>query len=140
MSLSIFDDKTLMPTDALVEHHCNHRQYELWQAIRQLINESYPKINEEWKFYSKKAGWSLVIKSNKRTLIYLIPTQDAIKVNFVFGQKATEMILKENFSVTVQKLLKEATSYAEGRPIMFDIVDHKDVDEVRRLLAIKYTN
>ncbi|MBS7577630.1 MULTISPECIES: DUF3788 family protein [unclassified Enterococcus] len=137
MSLSMFDNKDFQPTNDDIQSSYDETKYILWQTICHLINQDYPNVLEEWKFYSKKAGWSLVIKSNKRTMIYLIPGKNEIKVNLVFGSKATEHVLRGDFSDKVKRLLNEAHSYVEGRSIMFDVISKEDVDEISRLLKIK---
>ena len=139
MSLSIFGDKAVMPNEqALTAALAGTKA--VWDNIENHVALICGEQSSQWKFYSKKAGWSLVMKSGDRTILYLIPQDAFFKVNFVFGDKAVAAALASNLPEQITALITQATPYAEGRSFLFDIKTAKDADTVKNLIAIKNTN
>jgi len=139
MALSIFGEKAITPTNEMLAAALAERKI-IWDMVTEHIENTYSKISGEWKFYSKSAGWSFVIKSEKRTLIYLIPTEDCIKTNFVFGERAVKVIEESDLPESLIKSVTEARAYMEGRSCMVDIVKVDDIEIIKKLLKIKSEN
>ena len=87
-----------------------------------------------------KYGWSFRIDDKKRAILYLLPRDKFFKAAFVFGQKATEIILQSKISISIKKELEVAKVYAEGRGIRIDIKDDLPVDDIKKLVDIKLAN
>jgi len=138
MSLSAFGDKTVKPDEDAVAAVIG-RTAPLWEDAKGHL-AGYGNVSEEWKFYSKKAGWTLVVKSGERTLVYLIPQNGHFKTNFVFGGKAVEAAKKADLPASVIGKIEEARQYAEGRSFMIDVKDPDDVGIVAELIRIKDRN
>ena len=139
MSLSIFGDKKILPNDEMLGEALSELKNH-WDSIKKHIENTYDKISGEWKYYSKSSGWTFVIKSGKRTLVYLIPTEECIKASFVFGEKAVEAAQKADLPEAILKRLLESKAYVEGRSIMVDVENDKHIDIVKKLLKIKTDN
>ena len=139
MSLSIFGEKAEAPTEDALAAALGESKT-LWDDIKKQVESVCGKYNDEWKFYSKKAGWSFVVRSGKRTILYLIPQDKYFKVNFVFGEKAVAAVQNIGLPESIIALITEATPYAEGRSFMFDIGSLNDVDSARKLISIKAEN
>jgi hypothetical protein len=138
-SLSIFGDKAMPPSEeALAGVLAGSKAY--WDSIKSHVASECGDYSEEWKYYSKKAGWSLVVKSGKRTILYLIPLSGCFKANFVFGEKAVAAALVSGLPEPITALISQAAPYMEGRPFMVDITSESDARTVKRLIAIKETN
>ncbi len=136
MSLSIFGEKAIQPNEEQLEGAlvaCKP----LWDGLKNHITSTYGNTSEEWKYYSKSAGWTLVIKSKKQTLLYLVPLSHSFKVNFVFGEKAVAAAQKANLPEPVCSLILEAKQYMEGRSFMVDVTTEADINTVIKLLEIK---
>ena len=139
MSLSIFGEKTEVPTeDALVAALGESKA--LWDDIKKQVESNCSNYSDEWKFYSKKAGWSLVLRSGKRTILYLIPQDKYFKVNFVLGDKAVAAAQDTGLPSSIVALIMDAAPHTEGRSFMFDVCSSVDVDSVRKLTRIKAEN
>ncbi len=78
-----------------------------WQAIAEYTKEKYPNAVEEWNFRSEKYGWSFRLKDTKRVLVYLSLRDMFFKVAFVFGQKATDVLLESSISEDIKMKLKQ---------------------------------
>ena len=138
MSLSIFDDKAVIPNDDMVAMAVAPGKA-FWDEL-QAHAASYGKPVCEWKFYSKAAGWSFLLKCGKRTLVYFIPQEGYFKVNFVLGERAVEAARTANLPPEILALIEEAKVYVEGRSFMFDIKTEADCGTAQQLIGIKHNN
>jgi hypothetical protein len=137
--ISIFTDKKMIPGSSDLVQALGIT-YDLWENIRNYVHEKYPEAFDEWSYPAEKYGWSLRIKDKKRAILYLLPRDKFFKVAFVFGQKATELILTSPVSPDIKKELEAAKVYAEGRGIRMDIRGAKLMEDVKRLIDIKLAN
>jgi len=92
MALSYFDNKAIPPTDDSVVAVLSD-SFETWQKIVEYVSATYKNISAEWKMYTKDSGWTLILKSGKRTLLYLVPQQGTFVLHFVYSEKAREAAL-----------------------------------------------
>lgn len=136
MDTSIFSNKELIPGDQDLSEKLE-KTCDLWNSIRDYVQEKAPDSVEEWKYSGKKFGWSFRINDKKRVLIYLLPREAYFKAAFVFGQKATDAIVNSTISDTIKKELLSAKVYAEGRGIRIDVRDPEVLEDIRRLIEIK---
>ena len=134
---SIFTDKNKLPNDNDLKESLGDT-YQLWQLIKDYVISKYPKGFEEWS--CSKYGWSLRIKDKKRAIIYLLPRDRFFKVAFVFGQKATDMIMKSQIANSIKTELDSAKVYAEGSGIRIDIKDKMIISDIKELIDIKLAN
>ena len=108
---SIFTDKNKLPNDNDLKKSLGDT-YQLWQLIKDYVISKYPKGFEEWS--CSNYGWSLRIKDEKRAIVYLLPRDRFFKVAFVFGQKATDMIMKSQIANSIKTELElEGTAQDE---------------------------
>lgn len=136
MDKSIFTDKKNVPCDGeLIDSLGN--TFKLWQFIRDFVHLKYPAAMDEWNYPSEKYGWNFRIKDKKRAIIYLLPREKYFKVAFVFGQKATDAIMKSQISGEIKAELEAAKVYAEGRGIRIGVNDESGMEDIKTLIEIK---
>jgi hypothetical protein len=135
---NIFTDKELTPNNEMLKVSLV-ATYKFWQTLVEYVYSVYPKTIEEWNF-SKSAGWNFRLKDKKRAIIYLLPRANYFKVVLVFGQKATDEVLKSGVSVEIKTELKSAKAYAEGRSINIEVKDEKIINDIKNLINIKLAN
>jgi hypothetical protein len=109
----------------------------LWQIVVEYVHLKYPDAKDEWNYPGEKYGWSFRIKDKKRAIIYLLPREKYFKVAFVFGQKATDIIMNSSISEAIKTELKEAKVYAEGRGIRIDVTNETGIQDIKELIDIK---
>jgi len=137
--ISIFMDKESKPKEKDVAEKLG-RTYHLWVELEQFVFEKYPNGIAEWNYPGKKYGWSHRIKDKKRAIIYLLPRDKYFKVAFVFGQKATDLILESSITSEIKNELNQAKKYAEGRGIRVDIKNDLIIPDIKKLIEIKLAN
>jgi hypothetical protein len=136
MDKSIFTEKKKLPGNKDLVDSLGDSCF-LWQLIREYVHLKYPNALDEWNYPGEKYGWSFRIKDKKRAILYLLPRDKYFKVAFVFGQKATDMILKSSVSDSIKTELQNARVYAEGRGIRIEIRDDTLMENIRELIDIK---
>jgi hypothetical protein len=114
--------------------------YKLWVELEQFVFEKYPNGITEWNYPGIKYGWSYRIKDKKRAIIYLLPRDKYFKAAFVFGQKATDIILESSISKEIKVDLSQSKKYAEGRGIRIDIKKDSIIPDIKKLIEIKLAN
>lgn len=136
MDKSIFTDKNNTPNDSDLANALGPC-YDLWQNMKEYVLLKYPKATVEWKYPGDKYGWNFRLKDKKRAIVYLLPRDQYFKVAFVFGQKATDVILKSHVSEAIKADLAAARAYAEGRGITIEVKNSLVVNDVKELIDVK---
>jgi hypothetical protein len=114
--------------------------YNAWQNLASFTHSSYQPAKGEWKFSGEKYGWSFQIRDAKRVLIYLLPRDGFFKVGFVFGQKATDEILKSKIAESLKSEIKNAKVYAEGRGIRISVNNDSLLTDLQMLISSKISS
>jgi len=136
VATSIFTDKAVVPNDNMVDTVLADKK-PLWDKLKSHVAENYQGINREWKMYSKKAGWNLVFKKEKRTLFYFVPCDHYFMIAFVFGTKAVDTAMQSDISDNVKKEIFDADVCASGHTFITAINNEQDLGDVITLLRIK---
>ena len=136
MATSIFDDKTITPTENMVSSAIGESK-PLWDKLQSHVDENYQGLTNEWKMYSKKSGWNLVLKQKKRTLLYFVPCDNHFIVAFVLGEKAVETALKSPITEKTKAEIQNADICAMGHSFFVYVRTKQDLDDVFELLKIK---
>lgn len=136
MATSIFDVKEQIPDDDNIAEVLGNTK-KLWDTLKTHIFENYKGVKDEWKFYSKKSGWTLVFKKKSRTLLYFIPCKEYFKVFFVFGENAINAAKNSRLPEQIMKRIFEAATYVEGTSFDVDVKNEQDLESVYTLLKIK---
>jgi len=136
---SIFMDATSVPTDVNLSEKLD-TTYKFWLEIIAFVKQKYPNGSAEWKCAGKNQGWFFRINDKKRAIVYLLPRDKFFKVAFVFGQKATDIILSSDITYVIKTELEQARKYAEGRGIRIDIKNNSKLLDIKKLIEIKLNN
>jgi hypothetical protein len=136
---SVFIDKNLQPSESELSKALG-KTASLWMQIKEQVYSLYPRAVEQWSYPGVKYGWSFRMKDRKRAILYLLPRTGYFKVAFVFGQKATDIILNSKVSDKIKNELKSAKVYAEGRGIRIEITDESGMKDIQFLIDTKIKN
>ncbi len=137
METSIFINKEKIPNNNDLTNSLGDT-CEIWKTIVDYVHLKYPNSIDEWN--CSKNGWSFRMKDKKRAIIYFLPRDKYFKVAFVFGQKATDIIMQSQIATSIKIELDSAKVYAEGRGIRIDIKDKLIINDIKALIDIKLTH
>jgi len=87
MAVSIFDDKTKVPTLSELDKALG-KTAALLKKIEQYLLNQIGEITHEWNFFGKQAGWTLAFVYKGRTVLHLIPRSGLFTVVFTLGKRA----------------------------------------------------
>ena len=139
MSANVFIDKLAKPDDqALVS--ALGKTYPLWAEIEKHIATTLGESVEEWKYYGLKSGWTMKTLYKKRNLFFFTACKGYFRIAFVFGDRAVAEILKSDLPKALIEEVTNAKKNAEGRGLRVDVKTRRDVESVKKLIAIKVTN
>jgi len=136
MDISSFTDKKRVPTDGDLFYALGET-YVLWHKIKEYAHFNYRGAIDVWNHPGEKYGWNFRIKDNRRAILYLLPRESYFKVAFVFGQRATDVIMKSEVSEEIKSVLSSAKAYAEGRGIRIDVKNDTVIKDIKKLIDIK---
>jgi hypothetical protein len=137
--LSIFVDKSRPPQDDDLAAMLGNT-FVFWKDLKRLIASRFAPLSIEWGFSSKKTGWGLRLKREKRTILYMTPCKGYFMVSFALGEKAVEAARKSDLPASVLKVIDSAKKYAEGRGVRLEVRSAEDVRNAEKLAVIKMAN
>ena len=139
MSANVFIDKLAKPDDQALVRALG-KTYPLWAEIEKHIATTLGKSVEEWKYYGLKSGWTMKTLYKKRNLFFFTACKGYFRIAFVFGDRAVAEILKSDLPKALIEEVTNAKKNAEGRGLRVDVKTRRDVESVKKLIAIKVTN
>ncbi len=139
MALSAFDDKSSQPQASELTETLG-RSSALWDRLREHLASEYQPLAEKWNFPGQKWGWSLQLKQKKRTVLYMTPCKGYFLAGFVLGERAVEAARESGLPDSVLSMIESAKKYAEGRGVRIEVRTKKDLENTKRLAAVKMAN
>ncbi len=109
----------------------------LWDQLVDWLAKEQDVAIQEWKSHSPKYGWSLRLKLEKRTIIYLSPSHGCFVAGFILGDRAVKAALQSALSKATIKAIKTAPRYSEGTGVRLIIKRPSDLPAIRKLALIK---
>jgi hypothetical protein len=128
--------KSIVPSERALAAELGAAQSR-WNAIIAALTETYGPIDLEWKPSKSDFGSMCLLKQKKRTLLYLTPEKNSIRVAIVLGERAVAVALESRLPNAIKTMLQEAKPYAEGRGIRFSVSRAADLEVVENLVTIK---
>jgi hypothetical protein len=135
-----FIGKPGMPTDDDLAAELGRSAKALWDRLLASLAERHNIVTREWNSYSPKAGWSLRLKRDKRTILYLSPCRGCFRASFALGGKAVEAARASGLPQRAIQIIDSAKRYAEGTGVRIDVNGPADICVAMKLAAIKLAN
>jgi hypothetical protein len=111
-----------------------------WQKLLSELLALAPDMTSEWHSYSPKAGWSLRLKSGKRTIIHLVPGPKSFEAAFALGDKALAAVRASPPSQNLLTIAANAPRYGEGTAIRIGVANTSDIQDVLTVARSKLAN
>jgi hypothetical protein len=116
------------------------RSKAVWDQLLAELAQEHNLGAREWNSYSRKAGWSLRLKSGQRNIVYLSPCRGCFLVSFALGAKAVQWARQSGLPQRVLKIIDEAKTYAEGTAVRIKANNPKDIAVIKKLTNAKLNN
>jgi Protein of unknown function (DUF3788) len=111
----------------------------LWSGIVRVVEEMVSPLNSEWKPSKTEFGRMCLLQHKKRTLLYLTPEKEQVRVAIILGERAYGLAMASSLPAAIKKLFSEARPYAEGRGIRFSVSSPSDISTIKTLVELKTT-
>jgi len=111
----------------------------LWSEIIRAVESIVSPIKIKWKPSKSEFGRICLLQHKKRTLLYLTPEREKVRVAIVLGERAYGLALAGSLPAAIKKMFSEAKPYAEGRGIRFSVGSTGEVATIKKLVEIKIT-
>ena len=111
----------------------------LWSDILQAVEDAISPLDMEWKPSKTEFGRMCLLQHKKRTLLYLTPEKEKVRIAIVLGERAYGLAMASSLPAAIKKMFSEAKPYAEGRGIRFSVSSLSDISTIKKLVEIKTT-
>ncbi len=109
----------------------------LWADFVEYLTVAAAPLAEEWKFFGKKSGWTLVLKKRKQAIVYLFPAKECFQAYYMFAEKAIAEAESASLPESIVQEIKNAELLAEGRSFRITIRTADDLAMAKKLANIK---
>jgi hypothetical protein len=130
--------KAKSPTDAELKAALGSANA-LWSGIVHVVEDAVSPLDTEWKPSKTEFGRMCLLQHRKRTLLYLTPEKEQVRVAILLGERAYGLAMASSLPAAIKKLFSEARPYAEGRGIRFSVSSPSDLSTIKKLVEIKTT-
>ena len=112
--------------------------YDVWNKLRALIDEKYD-MDCLWNKGGKAWKYEYKYRRGGKTLCALYARENCVGFMIILGkdERAKFEIQRGQFSNEVQMIYDAATTFHDGKWIMFELKDTKLFNDMERLLLIK---
>jgi hypothetical protein len=109
----------------------------LWSDIIRAVEAVASPLDLEWKSSKSEFGRICLLQHKKRTLLYLTPEKEKVRIAIVLGERAYGLALASSLPAAIKKMFSEAKPYAEGRGIRFVVNSTEEIPTIKKLVEIK---
>lgn len=109
----------------------------IWDELLSGLAPAGSAPGREWKCYATKAGWSLRVMCNDRTIVWLSPGEDCFQLLFIFGEAALAEARRATLPQRVRQAINDAPRYPEGSGVRLRVKSMRDLVAVKKLAMIK---
>lgn len=127
-----------IPTPEMLENLIGKELYIVWTSLCQLIEQKY-NMEQLWNYGGKAWKYEYKYRKGGKTLCALYAKEQTLGFMVIFGkdERARFESQREVFSNETLKVYDGATTYHDGKWIMFELKDTSLFSDMEQLLSIK---
>lgn len=127
-----------IPTPETLENLIGKELYNVWTSLCQLIEQKY-NMEQLWNYGGKAWKYEYKYRRGGKTLCALYAREQAFGFMVILGkdERAKFELQREAFSNETLKTYDEATTFHDGKWIVFELKDVSLFSDMERLLSIK---
>ena len=136
MDKPILNDSDQFPTDELIFSHIGtYKTY--WETIFHDIENSYPELKSEWRYYNDGKNWLLKTVRKTKTIFWLAVFQESFRITFYFGDKAEPAIMASPIPRSLKESFEHGKRFGKIRAITIQVNSETDVENIKSLIELK---
>lgn len=126
------------PSTEEMELLIGDNRFKLWTDLCAIIDRLYD-MERQWNSGGKAWKYEYKYRRGGKTLCALYARDNCCGFMIIFGKNEREKFEadRQNYSKRVQRIYDEATTYHDGKWVMFELDDDSMFEELIKLLAIK---
>lgn len=127
-----------IPTPEMLENLIGKELYNVWISLCQLIEQKY-NMEQLWNYGGKAWKYEYKYRKGGKTLCALYAKEQTLGFMVIFGknERAKFDSQREVFSNETLKIYDGATTYHDGKWLMFELKDTSSFSDMEQLLSIK---
>lgn len=127
-----------IPTDDEVIALIGQPLFDIWRKLANLIDSKYD-MERLWNSGGKRWTYEYKYRRGGKTLCAFYAKEDVFGFMIIFGKNERVKFEadRNHYSVEVQRVYDESTTYHDGKWIMFELTDTSLFSDMERLLRIK---
>ena len=127
-----------LPTDNEIIDLIGQPLFDVWVELTHLIESNYD-MERLWNSGGKKWTYEYKYRRGGKSLCALYAKENVFGFMIIFGKHERAKFEEErnDFSVEVQRVYDEATTYHDGKWMMFELTDTSLFSDLEKLLRIK---
>lgn len=127
-----------IPTPETLENLIGKERYDIWSSLCQLIEQKY-NMEQLWNHGGKAWKYEYKYRRGGKTLCALYAREQTFGFMVILGkdERAKFESQRALFSNETLKIYDEATTFHDGKWIMFELKDTSLFNDMERLLSIK---
>lgn len=127
-----------IPTPETLENLIGKELYNVWTSLCQLIEQKY-NMEQLWNYGGKAWKYEYKYRKGGKTLCALYAKEQTLGFMVIFGkdERARFESQRDVFSNETLKVYDGATTFHDGKWIMFELKDASLFSDMERLLSIK---
>lgn len=109
----------------------------LWDALVDELRR-HTQARPAWRFYGRNYGWALAFKKGGRALAALFPDDQRLTILVVLtAAQADQALTDGELSDATHALIASLPRFKEGCWVFVRVAGPADLDDARRLMAIR---
>jgi hypothetical protein len=126
------------PTSEVMESLIGNELYQVWNALCLFIDQMYD-MDRLWNSGGKKWNYEYKYRRGGKTLCALYAKENTFGFMVILGKVERDKFenQREHFSQEVQRTYDNATTYHDGKWIMFELKNKELFNDIGRILQIK---
>ena len=127
-----------IPSQSTMTELLGQSLFEVWKALCSIIEEKYG-IEPVWNAGGKNWIYEYKYRKGSKTLCSLYAKSNCVGFMIILGKDERTKFedIRDGFSNTVCRRYDEATTYHDGKWVMFEPTYMAEFDDYMKLLAIK---
>lgn len=132
----ILSDRQVEPADEYLFSILGEKKI-FWQEIVSYAKDNFKDISGVWNYYNDGKQWLYKLSQKKKTIFWGGVFRDTFRITFYFGDKVEPLLENSDLPLKIRQDFKSAKRYGLIRPVSTKIFTEADVENVKKLIAIK---
>ena len=132
----VLTDPAQFPSEDVIFSHIG-RQRAQWEALFRYIHAERPDFVATWRYYNDGKSWLLNVSRKKKTVFWLSLAGNTFRITGYFTEKARVDVRASGLSDGLKERFLDGADKAKLRGITVTFKTKKDVEDARRLIALK---